>query len=243
MPHRIMRVASRAHVAGYRGNDNPADLTLGQATSSNIRIAIVDDHSMFVQAITQLLEREPDIEITGGANTVADGLRLVADTQPDVAIVDFQLPDGDGASLTASIGKASPETRVMILSGSDAEQHVVAAVDAGCAGFVSKARAADDLVAAVRAVHSGDTYIEPKLLAHLLPRVKRSYHRVGDDLTKRELEVLRLLADGLTNEAIATHLVVSVHTVRNHVQNVLRKLGAHSKLEAVAIATREDLLH
>ncbi|HEY1737273.1 MAG TPA: response regulator transcription factor [Acidimicrobiia bacterium] len=216
---------------------------MDRVTSSNIRIAIVDDHSMFVQAITQLLDREPDIEITGGANTVADGLRLVAETQPDVAIVDFQLPDGDGASLTAAIGKASPATRVMILSGSDAEQHVVAAVDAGCAGFVSKARAADDLGAAVRTVHSGETYIEPKLLAHLLPRARRSYHRVGDDLTKRELEILRLLADGLTNEAIAANLVVSVHTVRNHVQNVLRKLDAHSKLEAVAIATREDLLH
>ena len=209
------------------------------SASDVIRVLIIDDHHMFVQAITQVLEQQTDLDVVASATTADEGLKLTAMMTPDVAIVDYLLPDGDGATLTTAIRQASPVTKVLILSGSSLARNVVAAVDAGCSGFVTKDRVADDLVAAIRTVHGGEPYIEPRLMTYLLPLVKRSYKHVGDDLTRRELEVLKLLALGLSNQAITEQLVLSVHTVRNHIQNVLEKLHAHSKLEAVAIATHE----
>ena len=116
------------------------------------------------------------------------------------------------------------------------------AVGAGCSGLVSRTGTLDELVAAVRGVAAGQVYVAQGVLAKLLPRLQRVTQRPGWDLTARELEILQLLGEGLSNAAIAARLVVSVHTVRNHVQNLLSKLGAHSKLEALVIALREGLL-
>jgi two-component system, NarL family, response regulator DevR len=210
-------------------------------TATHLRIAVVDDHEMFAESIARVLATQPDLEVVGVARTSAEGAALVEATRPDVAVLDYQLPDADGAEAAARLRAVSPETRVLILTGLADERLLTAAIDAGCAGFLTKDRAVDELVRAVRLVHAGDAYVPPGMLANLLPRLGRNYRGVGTDLTPREREVLELLALGLSNQAIAERLVLSVHTVRHHVQNVLAKLGAHSKLEAVATA-REGIL-
>lgn len=207
-----------------------------------IRVVVVDDHELVAEGLVRVLREHADIEVVGMAGSVAAGVALVESALPDVAIVDYQLQDGDGAAAAARFRAASPDTRVLMVTGSTREHVVVAAVEAGCAGFLTKDNAVKELVSAVRAVHSGEGYLSTPALAGLLPRLGRRYRRVGADLTPREREVLEALALGLSNREIAARLYLSVNTVRNHVQNVLAKLGAHSKLEAVAIAGREGLV-
>jgi DNA-binding NarL/FixJ family response regulator len=132
--------------------------------------------------------------------------------------------------------------RIVVLTASAADHVLLSAMEAGASGFLSKTRGLEEVTAAVRAAAAGEAVVSPELLARLLPRLSRTGAGHHDELTEREREVLALLADGLTNAAIAERLVVSVHTVRNHITNLSLKLGAHSKLEALSIAVREGLL-
>jgi DNA-binding NarL/FixJ family response regulator len=131
---------------------------------------------------------------------------------------------------------------VVVLTASAADHVLMAAIEAGASGFLSKTRSIDEVAAAVRAAAAGESVISPELLARLLPRFQRNGANGGADLTEREREVLSLVAEGLSNGAIAERLVVSVHTVRNHIASLSAKLGAHSKLEALSIALRQGLL-
>ncbi|MGH9275563.1 MAG: LuxR C-terminal-related transcriptional regulator [Acidimicrobiales bacterium] len=210
--------------------------------SSSIRVVLVDDHEMFTESLARILTSEPDIEIVGIGGTGAEAARLAAARRPDVVVLDYHLPDDDAPPITAAILDACPTARVLILSGTGDDRSLIAALQAGCAGFVTKDKAVGELVTAVRQVHAGEPYIPASMLAALLPHVGQRDGRVGADLTAREREVLSCLSDGMSNSAIAERLFLSVHTVRNHIQGVLAKLNAHSKLEAVAIATREGLL-
>jgi DNA-binding NarL/FixJ family response regulator len=207
-----------------------------------IEVVLVDDHRMLAEGLSRILGAEPDIVVRGVAGTIAEGEDLVRAVRPSVAIVDFLLPDGDGAEATTRLRRAHAALQVLVLTGLSERRALVAAVEAGASGFVTKDRALEELVVAVRHVHAGDAYIEPTMLASLLPRPGERASSIGGDLSVREREVLALLAEGLSNSAIAARLVLSVHTVRNHVQAVLNKLGVHSKLEAVALANREGLL-
>jgi len=211
-------------------------------TGSTIRVAVVDDHEMFAESIARVLGAEPGFDVVGVARTGEEAAALVQATTPDVAVLDYQLPDADGAQAAASILSISPGTRVLILTGLADERLLIAAIEAGSAGFLTKEKAVAELVHAVRLVHDGEAYIPPSMLANLLPKLGRGDRGLGSDLTQREREVLSLLALGLSNQSIADRLMLSVHTVRNHVQNILTKVQAHSRLEAVAIATREGIL-
>ncbi len=145
------------------------------------------------------------------------------------------LPSPDFRAVHPSIG-------VVVLTASAADHVLLAAIDAGASGFLSKTRSLAEVTAAVRAAAAGESVISPELLARLLPRFGRVKVRSADELTDREREVLALVAEGLSNAAIAERLVVSVHTVRNHIASLSAKLGAHSKLEALSIAVRQGLL-
>lgn len=135
-----------------------------------------------------------------------------------------------------------PAARILMLRGSADDRVAVAAMDAGCCGFLTKDRAVQELVNAIRAAHAGQAYMSPRLLSSLVATLGGRPRGLGSDLTGREREILELLASGTSTRLIADTLALSVHTVRNHVQSILGKLDAHSKLEAVAIALREELI-
>ncbi|MGH2785622.1 MAG: response regulator transcription factor [Actinomycetota bacterium] len=207
-----------------------------------IRVVVVDDHEMLVQGMRAALGTEGDIEVVASAGTVEDAWAAVRMHAPDVVLMDYELPDGDGAIATERIKAELPSVQVVMVTSFDDEAVLVRAIEAGCSGFITKHKAIGEVASAVRAASSGEALISPSMLARLLPRLRRKERGVGVDLTPREMEILRYLAAGMSNAAIAERLVLSLHTVRNHVQNVIGKLGAHSKLEAVATAVREGIL-
>jgi two-component system response regulator DevR len=215
---------------------------LSTSEAAVVRVLIVDDHEVLAASLAQVLDAEPDLVTAGVAGTLARARALVATTAPDVVLLDHRLPDGDGVGAIEELRALRPSIQVVVLTASAADHVLVAAIEAGAAGFVSKTRSLAELTAAVRAAATGEAVVSPELLVRLLPRLHRSGRARHQELTDREREVLDLLAEGLSNAAIADELTVSVNTVRNHVSNLSAKLGAHSKLEALSIAVREGLL-
>lgn len=214
----------------------------GRVALVPVRVVICDDHRLVAQGLAMLLGAHPDMDVVGIAATVAEVRRLCAARRPHVVLMDYALPDGDGVAATAAIKAAHPEVKVVMLTSFVDEEVLVAAIEAGCSGYVTKAKGAEELSAAVRLAAEGEALVSADMLARLLPRLRRSHRGVGSDLSTRERQVLDLLADGASKETIAARLVLSTNTVRNHIQNVLVKLGAHSRLEAVATAAREGLI-
>lgn len=205
-----------------------------------IAVAIVEDHAVLADTLAAALAREAGFEVVVVARNATEAASLAELGRVDVALVDFRLPDGDGIEVAGRLRRASPSTQVVMLSADDSDELVARAVRAGCIGFVPKTAGVDEVIAALRAAAAG----EARLPASALTRVLREAARQPGPpmLTERELHVLRLLASGAATADIAASLFLSTHTVRNHVRSVLAKLGAHSRLEAVAIARRDGLL-
>jgi DNA-binding NarL/FixJ family response regulator len=207
-----------------------------------VRVLIVDDHEVLASSLAMVLHAEEDITVVGVATTLEQAQGLVGTAQPDVLLLDHRMPDGDGVAAIPKLLSERPSAEVVVLTASSADHVLLAAIEAGASGFLSKTRSLDEVTAAVRAAAAGESVISPELLARLLPRFGRGSPQTVDGLTEREREVLGLVAEGLPNAAIADRLVVSVHTVRNHIASLSSKLGAHSKLEALSIAVRRGLL-
>jgi two-component system response regulator DevR len=222
--------------------DDLPDAAGTTARQHSIRVLVVDDHAVLAGSLAHVLDAETDLICVGVATTLVKARQLIATTSPDVLLLDHRLPDGDGVEAIAELRGLRPGLQVVVLTASGADHVLVQAIEAGAAGFLSKTRSLGEVTAAVRAAAAGEALISPELLARLLPRLSRTTGHRLQDLTEREREVLGLLSEGLSNAAIAERLVVSVHTVRNHVANLSTKLGAHSKLEALSIAVREGLL-
>lgn len=196
---------------------------------------------MFAQALRAALDETDDIAVTDAVDQAALAVEAARTAQPDVVLMDYRLPDGDGIAVAREILQALPRTHVVMLSATTDDAVLTEAIQAGCSGYLSKSQALDELVLAVRAADRGETLISPAMLSRLLQRLG-DRTRPGSDLTVREREVLQLLGDGLSNQAIAARLGIRLATVRNHVQSVIEKLQAHSKLEAVATANRLGLI-
>jgi DNA-binding NarL/FixJ family response regulator len=203
---------------------------------------IVEDHAMVAESLEVVINGHDDLEVVGTAASVVDARAVVAETAPDVAVVDYRLPDGTGADVTAAVAEASPRTRVIILTAMDGQAVLSRAVEAGAAAFVRKSEPLDEIISAIRAVASGETYFSSDVLGSLVETLRHPLEIVGSTLTPREHEVLQLLADGCSTPEIVERLTISAHTARNHIRNVLTKLGAHSQLEAVTIAARAGLV-
>ena len=216
-----------------------ADVAPGGDT---IRVVVIDDHRMFAESLARLLSDEPDIEVVATEGDGPTGLRAVERHRLRVVLLDNQLPGQAGVEVAREIRTVQPDTMVVMLTGAVDDRVLLAAIDAGCSGFLTKDHASSAVADAVRSAAQGEVLIPPALLARLLPQLNRAHRGVGSDLSSRELEVLELVATGASNKAIATQLSLSVNTVRNHVQQVLVKLDAHSKLEAVATAVREGIV-
>jgi len=208
-----------------------------------IRVLVVDDHEIFVQSLVRLLDAHPDLKVVGTAASAAAAREATVAYEPDVVLMDFGLPDGDGATATEAVKALLPMTKVVMLTGRTDRDALVRAIGAGCSGFVAKAEAVETLVQAIHSAYEDDEPMQqmaemPVLLSELRPTSRG----LAAAITARELEVLRLLGSGLTKRAIADDLNTNLDTVRNHVQHILYKLGAHSTLEAVATAMCEGII-
>lgn len=206
-----------------------------------IDVLIVDDHTVLAESLASALT-EHGFQHVRTVDTVSGSLTAVRERRPDVVLMDFRLPDGEGTKAAASIKEEFPSTKVIMLTAEVHESIVIQAIEAGCSGYLLKNSRVEEVVDALRSAHEGEALISPAMLARILPRLSSSGGRGRFELSGREMEVLGLVAEGLSNQAIADSLVLSTNTVRNHVQRILSKLGVHSKLEAVAVATRHGLL-
>lgn len=195
---------------------------------------------MVAEGFARILGAEPDLEVVGVASRVTEGLALVAASGPDVALCDQQLPDGLGTELADRLRLEGSPVRVLLMSAMPEETVVRAAVDAGCAGVLSKGRGPEELLRAVRAAAAGDAYLSPDAVRYLVSARLRP--APAPDITPRELSVLECLAEGMSNIAMARALNLSPNTVGNHLQRLAAKLGAHSKLETLVIALRRGLV-
>ena len=211
------------------------------ALSRTIRVFIIDDHHMFTQAVAAALSEEADMEVVDTVDTVAEARRRLPALETDVILLDQRLPDGQGTHVAAELRALRPGARVVLVTAAAEPSILNEALAAGCAGFVTKSDSIDALAAAVRAAASGATAVSPAMLQRLTSPESQD-GPATEALTPRETAVLLFLADGLSNEEISRRLFISIHTLRNHIQNIIGKLGAHSKLEAVSIAIREGLI-
>jgi len=207
-----------------------------------ISVLVVDDHRMVATSLSLALGQAPQLRVVATADSLAAARAALAAEPPDVVVLDEELPDGAGVDAIEEFRAIAPDVKVILLTAAADDATLVAATEAGCSGYLMKTGSIEELEAAVRAAAAGEVLISPSLLGHLVARVRRPEERRGSDLTARELEVLRLIAEGLDNATIAERLGLSVNTVRNHVQNILSKLNVHSKLEALAVVVREGLL-
>jgi DNA-binding NarL/FixJ family response regulator len=205
-------------------------------------VLIVDDHQVLASSLAMVLDAEADLSVVATAGSLEEARRLIVSSRPDVILLDHRLPDGDGVTALPELRALHPSARVVVLTASDADHVLMAAVEAGAAGFLSKSGSIEKLKTAVRAAAVGESVISPELLARLLSRMHQGGDKSGGPLTEREREVLSLVAEGLSNAAIASRLSVSIHTVRNHIASLSSKLGAHSKLEALSIAVHQGLV-
>jgi DNA-binding NarL/FixJ family response regulator len=204
-----------------------------------IRVVIVDDHRVLAELLTAALSMSDDVAVLESVGTATDAIARVGALQPDVVILDYDLPDSDGVSAIPSIKDACTTCRVLMLTSYTDPVILSDALDAGCDGFVTKRNGASEILSAVLAVASDETPVSADMVHSL---IRREVGGVGSDLTERELDILRSASLGHSNKEIAAELYLSVNTVRNHMQHVLNKLGAHSKLEATAIAVRAGIL-
>jgi len=210
-------------------------------TEAQIRVLIIEDHRMFAQALRAALDATDDIAVADAATTASEGLEAARRSEADVVLMDYRLPDGDGVETARTLKAEHAGTKVVMLTASASDDVLRQAIAAGCSGYLTKDQSVDQLLLAVRAAHRGDALISPELLGRLVNR-DDDRTRPGADLTGREVEVLRLVAQGLSNAAIAGRLGIRLATVRNHVQSLIGKLYAHSKLEAVAVAVRAGII-
>jgi two-component system, NarL family, response regulator NreC len=214
---------------------------------ARIRLLLVDDHEVVRSGLRMLLENQADLKILGEADTGKQALEMVETLNPDVVIMDITLPDISGIEATRRIKEAHPDMAVVALTIHEDQQYFFEMLQAGASGYVPKRAAPDDLITAIRAAHRGETYIYPSL-AKLLVGDFLSRSGEGDakeainGLTPRESEVLNLLAEGKTNDEIADLLSISVHTVARHRENLMGKLGLHSRSELVKYAIRKGLI-
>jgi DNA-binding NarL/FixJ family response regulator len=203
---------------------------------------LADDHVLVRQGIRQFLEDEDDIEIVAEANDGAEALRLVEKHQPDIAVLDIRMPQVTGVEATRRIKAQFPEVRVLILTAYDDDPYVFALLQAGANGYVLKTASADELVRAVRTVYGGSSALSPEITSKVIQQMTSgkpgSAAEQVEPLTERELDVLRLAAQGKTNRAIGNDLGISHRTVQGHLASIYGKLGVNSRTEAVTEALR-----
>lgn len=211
-----------------------------------IRVLLVDDHHAVADALSRMLALEPDFRVVGAAHSVAEARQALRE-RIDVVLMDYLLPDGTGADATRAVKARWPASRVVMLTARDDDATVLDSIQAGADGFLSKTATMEEVVAAVRAAHAGETLLPATIIAKIAQRVamardQDAERRSIEPLTGREKEILRALSEGRSTNEICERLFITPNTLRTHVQNITGKLHVHSKLEAVAFALRYGLV-
>ena len=211
------------------------------AASKRIRVMLVDDHTMVRRGLATFLRVHDDLQLAGEAESGEDAIRLCAEVQPDVVLMDLVLPKMDGAAATRAIRQKFPQVQVLALTSFKEGELIKSALEAGAIGYLLKDVTADDLARAIRAAHSGRATLSPEAAQALVETANRP-PAPGLDLTEREREVLGLMIEGLNNTQIAGRLTVSPSTIKSHVSSILAKLGVASRTEAVTLALRSRIV-
>jgi NarL family two-component system response regulator LiaR len=204
-----------------------------------VSVLIVEDQRIVREGLVALFEDEPGIAIAGEAGGGEEAVEAYLRLRPDVVLMDLQMPGVDGAEATRQIKGVDPDARVLVLTTYATDEFIFTALRAGARGYLLKDASAAELVAAIRAVHAGQTHLSPAVAARLVAGVGGGG---PEPLTPRELEVLTLVGQGQSNDQIALRLGIAPRTVKVHVQNILGKLGAANRTEAVTIAVRQRLI-
>ncbi|MGO9293325.1 MAG: response regulator [Streptosporangiaceae bacterium] len=236
-------------MAAKAGRSEDAGESPGRAEP--IRTLIVDDHALFRRGLEMVLAAESDIELVGEASDGAEAVQKVGEVLPDIVLMDIRMPRSSGIEACRAMKDVVPSAKIVILTNSDEEEDLFEAIRAGASGYLLKDIPLDEVAGTVRAVHGGQSLINPSMAGKLLTEFASLARRDTDDraeevpapkLTEREMQVLKLIARGMNNRDIAKELFISENTVKNHVRNILEKLQIHSRMEAVMVAVREKLI-
>jgi DNA-binding NarL/FixJ family response regulator len=207
------------------------------AASGPIRILCVEDHPVFREGLRAMIGSEPDMEFVGHASNGVEAIAQFRLCRPDITLMDLRLPGTDGTDVLISIRGEFPKARIIMLTTSDGDADILRAMRAGASAYILKSMPMDELLDVIRAVHSGRKHVPPEVAVRL------AEYMGEDDLTVRELDVLRLIRDGYRNKQIADQLTISENTVNFHIKNLMEKLRANDRTHAVTIALRRGLLH
>ncbi|MFC2058671.1 response regulator [Chloroflexota bacterium] len=212
-----------------------------------IRVLIADDHPLLREAMRNVLDKEDDIEVVGEACDGEEAIKISSDLKPDIAIMDIVMPKLNGIEASKEIKKVSPGTAILILTAHDDRHYVLGLLEAGASGYLLKSARGRDVVDAVRAVRAGESVLHPSIISMLLKRAMGMLDenvrlKEEENLTDREIEVLRLAARGMSNKEIATELSTSVRTVKAHISNIFSKMNVASRTEAILKAVRDGRL-
>lgn len=205
-----------------------------------IRVFVVDDNPVVRHGLISILRYEPDMEVVGDAADGEAAVQLILEQRPDVVLLDLRLPKLSGIEVMRQVRPQLPHTHFLVLTTYDTDEYISPALAAGAQGYLLKDALPDELAAGVRAVTRGAAALEPEVAARLLERMAEGER--GDELSARELDVLRLLVGGASNKAIAVQLSLSENTIKTHISRIFAKLGVQSRAEAVAVALQRGLV-
>jgi len=214
----------------------------------SIRVLLADDHAVVRQGTRELLDRQDGIDVVAEASDGKEAVQLAIKERPHVVVMDFAMPKLNGIEATRQIKAIAPGIAILVLTAYDSEQYIFAFLEAGAAGYLLKDVRVDELVEAIRAVHAGESMLHPAIARKVInrfgqPEQKTTMVHVGlDQLTDREVEVLKLAAKGMSNREISDDLIISVRTVQTHLTNIFNKMGVGSRTEAVVHALRRGLI-
>jgi DNA-binding NarL/FixJ family response regulator len=216
---------------------NRADEVVAMATSPNhIRILSVEDHPVFREGLSSIISSQRDMVLVAQATNAVEAVAEFRRLRPDVTLMDLRLPGADGTDALIAIRGEFPQARIIILSTADTDGEIKRAMRSGASAYIFKSTPKDEMLRVIRSVHAGRRHVPPEVASCLAERL------ADDDLTGRELEVLRLIRDGYRNKQIADQLVIAETTVNFHIKNLVDKLGANDRTHAVTIAVRRGLL-
>ena len=214
---------------------------------NKIKVIIADDHALFREGTRSLINQEKDMEVVGEASDGDDAIKLVGNLRPHIVLMDIAMPHVNGIEATRRIKAEFPSTAVLILTAYDNDQYISALLEAGAAGYLLKNVSGADLVNAIRAVHSGEAVLHPAIAKKVFSRLGSSGRESDtpkqlDELSEREMEVLKLAARGMSNQDIAAQLYLSRRTIQAHLANIFRKMDVGSRTEAVLLALKKNWL-